>query len=61
MDDKVSYTYPILLMIIIAPRHAPKGGASVVIGACFCAPPWVSEELLAWICGSRNPVVPRKF
>ena len=38
MDDKVSYTYPILLMIIIAPRHAPKGGASVVTGACFLHP-----------------------
>ena len=37
MDDKVSSTYAILLMIIIAPRHAPKGGASVVVGACFCA------------------------
>ena len=37
MDDKVSSTSAILLMIIIAPRHAPKGGASVVVGACFCA------------------------
>jgi hypothetical protein len=37
MDDKFPSTYAILLMIIIAPRHAPKGGASVVIGACFCA------------------------
>ena len=37
MDDKVSSTNAILLMIIIAPRHAPKGGASVVVGACFCA------------------------
>jgi hypothetical protein len=35
MDDKVSSTYHILLMIIIAPRRAPKGGASVVVGACF--------------------------
>jgi hypothetical protein len=47
MDGKVSSTYAILLMIIIAPRHAPKGGASVVTGACFCTPPWVFEELIA--------------
>ena len=36
MNENVSSTYAILLKIIIAPRHAPKGGASVVIGACFC-------------------------
>src|SRR4029077_14278684 len=35
MDDKVSSTNAILLMIIIAPRHAPKDGASVVVGAGF--------------------------
>src|ERR1700722_9794590 len=44
MDDKVSSTNAILLMIIIAPHHAPKGGASVVVGACFCACHGVSDE-----------------
>jgi len=46
MDDKDFSIYTILLMIIIAPRHAPKGGASVVTGACFCTPPWFPKSLL---------------
>ena len=46
MDDKISSTYAVLLMIIIAPRHAPKVGASVVIGACCCTPPWFPKSSL---------------